>query len=616
MVELLHDKIEASKQRKGENTFMKQSELIGHKLKQHRIGLGWTQEYMADKLHVRQNTVSVYEKSGIHDIDVIMDINHMLGINLLSDTEEDQLFNQTILKKIYNHYSNAPTRARPSEIILNKDILQNKLLYGYGGETESLERNLRTMECNGLIRLCRNELIENDDSVYILMTAKGVLSFDVDDDFPSKWVYEHLPNSKLQKIVNPKLEEVNAGLDRKQRKLIEEEKQESLRLEKLKIEYKEKISLVDETLKQENVSMLTEPELVMRIKRVIKRKRFETLNKYFSFIRNELPDKNSIMDLVENVFDQLKNLPEEFDGNPKIINSTYCNWINVFYNLLFESYQKAYCGEGHYEPIFCITGNETWYPFEGSLLGYNENEIKHLIESILPEEMDYQSYFAASTLLKALIMYLLENKNIPNEDKNFTNIKKLIFAAEVSENDPNTKSPLDKLFAKVESLNPEYLCVDAYKQFKFLDNKERKFAFAICLEACSKYLNRPISAKNKNLKKIQSNMEQLNIMLCNEMDKRSTLQAIQLQNRGYLYCYIFSQTLAEACKNIHNYKDVLVYGNLGPKKTLSDLFKENAIHSVKDAVSRIVLKKDEVMANNQFVYDTEDCGVGFNYTID
>ena len=35
---------------------MNQSELIGYKLKQHRMKLGWTQEQMADKLNVRQNT--------------------------------------------------------------------------------------------------------------------------------------------------------------------------------------------------------------------------------------------------------------------------------------------------------------------------------------------------------------------------------------------------------------------------------------------------------------------------------------------------------------------------------------------------------------------------------
>lgn len=78
---------------------MNQSELIGYKLKQHRMKLGWTQEQMADKLNVRQNTVSGYEKDGVHDIDTIMEINHRLGINLLSENKEEQSFNNIILKK-------------------------------------------------------------------------------------------------------------------------------------------------------------------------------------------------------------------------------------------------------------------------------------------------------------------------------------------------------------------------------------------------------------------------------------------------------------------------------------------------------------------------------------
>ncbi|RHB41900.1 helix-turn-helix domain-containing protein [Enterocloster aldenensis] len=35
---------------------MNQSELVGYKLKQHRMKLGWTQEQMADKLNVRQTS--------------------------------------------------------------------------------------------------------------------------------------------------------------------------------------------------------------------------------------------------------------------------------------------------------------------------------------------------------------------------------------------------------------------------------------------------------------------------------------------------------------------------------------------------------------------------------
>ncbi|MDU7685995.1 MAG: helix-turn-helix transcriptional regulator [Bacillota bacterium] len=114
---------------------MNQSELIGYKLKQHRMKLGWTQEQMADKLNVRQNTVSGYEKDGVHDIDTIMEINHRLGINLLSENKEEQSFNNIILKKICNYYMDNSDTMYPFANILTKTFLQGNLLHGYGKDT-------------------------------------------------------------------------------------------------------------------------------------------------------------------------------------------------------------------------------------------------------------------------------------------------------------------------------------------------------------------------------------------------------------------------------------------------------------------------------------------------
>ena len=208
---------------------MNQSELIGYKLKQHRMKLGWTQEQMADKLNVRQNTVSGYEKDGVHDIDTIMEINHRLGINLLSENKEEQSFNNIILKKICNYYMDNSDTMYPFANILTKTFLQGNLLHGYGKDTASLDGNLQSMECTGLIRLCSNEMNKEDHTIYILMTAKGILSLGA-DDFPDKWVFEHLSNTALQEIINPKLKERNIEMDRKREKMREEAKKEALQL--------------------------------------------------------------------------------------------------------------------------------------------------------------------------------------------------------------------------------------------------------------------------------------------------------------------------------------------------------------------------------------------------
>lgn len=593
---------------------MNQSELVGYKLKQHRMKLGWTQEQMADKLNVRQNTVSGYEKEGVHDIDTIMEINHRLGINLLSENKEEQSFNNIILKKICNYYRNNSDAMYPFANILTKTFLQGNLLHGYGKDTASLDGNLRSMEVNGLIRICSNEMNKEDHSIYVLMTAKGVLSLGT-DDFPDNWVFEHLSNTELQEIINPKLKERNIDMDRKREKMREEAKKKTLQLEELKAEYQDKVHSVDEKLNSKGVAVLIDHDFID----------VEAMDNYFSFIRSTFPDKNCIVNLLEKTFHQIKELPKKFDGSPKEINDTYSKWINLFYNVLFESYQKCYFEEKSYERIRCITNKLSWYDFQGPLQNYDENGIEDFVKSLLPEKMDYHCYFAASTLLRALITYLLENESLPTEYKNILNVKKLIYAAEVNENDACAYSPLDKLFFQAEKRNANCKCVDIYKQFKFLDYKERKLALAIGLDACNKYLNKPISVIDVDIMK---KIEQLNHQLEFEIKKYDVLPTVRLEDKWVLYCHIFSKTLKEAYEDLGRYRTVIkhlklqekertlndtpgIYEYIGPIKSIGDIFAENGIQSVKDAVNHVVLRKGNAQINEV----VEDEGF-FDYTID
>lgn len=606
---------------------MNQSELIGYKLKQHRMKLGWTQEQMADKLNVRQNTVSGYEKEGVHDIDTIMEINHRLGINLLSENKEEQSFNNIILKKICNYYMDNSDTMYPFANILTKTFLQGNLLHGYGKDTASLDGNLRSMECTGLIRLCSNEMNKEDHTIYILMTAKGILSLGA-DDFPDKWVFEHLSNTALQEIINPKLKERNIEMDRKREKMREEAKKEALQLEKLKAEYQDKVHSVDEKINSKGVAVLTDHDIVRKTEKAIFSIDVNAMNNYFSFIRSTFPDKNGIVNLLEKTFNQFKNLPNKFDGSPTEINDTYSKWIHLFYNVLFESYQKCHFEEKSYERIHCITNKRSWYDFQGPLQNYDENGIEDFVKSLLPEKMDYHCYFAASTLLRALIIYLLENESLPTEYKNILNVKKLIYAAEVDENDACEYSPLDKLFFQTEKRNANCKCVDVYKQFKFLDYKERKLALAIGLDACNKYLNKPISANDVDTINMLKKIEQLNHQLEGKIKKYDALPRVRLDDRWTLYCHIFSKTLKEAYEDLGRYRAVIkhlklqekerhlnetpgIYEYIGPIKSIGDIFAENGIQSVKDAVTHVVLRKGNVKDNEA----VEDEGF-FDYTID
>lgn len=605
---------------------MNQSELIGYKLKQHRMKLGWTQEQMADKLNVRQNTVSGYEKDGVHDIDTIMEINHRLGINLLSENKEEQSFNNIILKKICNYYMDNSDTMYPFANILTKTFLQGNLLHGYGKDTASLDGNLRSMECTGLIRLCSNEMNKEDHTIYILMTAKGILSLGA-DDFPDKWVFEHLSNTALQEIINPKLKERNIEMDRKREKMREEAKKEALELEKLKAEYQDKVHSVDEKLNHKNIAVLTEYDITGIIEAFTKYGISKELDKCFLFIRYTLPNKNSTVDLLEKTLTEFKKLPKNFDGASTLINDVYRKCLHLFYNLLFESYQRSYFEEQFYERIHCMTNKLWWYEFQGPLQNYDENDIEGFVKSLLPEKMDYHCYFAASTLLRALITYLLENESLPTEYKNIVNVKKLIYAAEVDENDTCEHSPLDKLFLQAEKRNANCRCVDIYKQFKFLDYKERKLALAISLDACTKYLNKSISLTDSKMANRLKKIEQINHQLDSEIRKYEVLPIIRLEDKWALYCHIFSKTLKEAYEDLGRYRAVIkhlksqekerhlnetpgIYEYIGPIKSIGDIFAENGIQSVKDAVNHVVLRK----GNTQINEVVEDEGF-FDYTI-
>lgn len=85
-----------------------------------------------------------------------------------------------------------------------------------------------------------------------------------------------------------------------------------------------------------------------------------------------------------------------------------------------------------------------------------------------------------TALLQALVFYLKDNPDIPKDYKNFTNVMKLLQAADVNENDANAQSPLDKLFSKVEAENPKSLAVKQYKTFKMGAGKTLKSILISC----------------------------------------------------------------------------------------------------------------------------------------
>ena len=71
---------------------------------------------------------------------------------------------------------------------------------------------------------------------------------------------------------------------------------------------------------------------------------------------------------------------------------------------------------------------------------------------------------AETALLGALIAYLFHYTT--KENQNFSNVMRLMHAAEINENDSSSKSSLDYIFDEIEAVDPESFAVKQYKDFK------------------------------------------------------------------------------------------------------------------------------------------------------
>lgn len=79
-----------------------------------------------------------------------------------------------------------------------------------------------------------------------------------------------------------------------------------------------------------------------------------------------------------------------------------------------------------------------------------------------------------TALLQALIFYLLEKKDVKEEEKNFAQVMKMLLLAEVDENNDKAESKLDKMFKALESENEKSIAVKQYKIFKMGAGKTLK----------------------------------------------------------------------------------------------------------------------------------------------
>lgn len=99
-----------------------------------------------------------------------------------------------------------------------------------------------------------------------------------------------------------------------------------------------------------------------------------------------------------------------------------------------------------------------------------DNDVQRLVTNLFkattPKGAQTQDPFwdtAASMLLLALIFYL--KYEAPPEEQNFSMVMEMLRAGEVREEDDTYESPLDELFDRLETVNPEHIALKYYRDY-------------------------------------------------------------------------------------------------------------------------------------------------------
>lgn len=116
---------------------------------------------------------------------------------------------------------------------------------------------------------------------------------------------------------------------------------------------------------------------------------------------------------------------------------------------------------------------------------HNDKDIEILVTTLIsntnpPDKQGGDPFWEKSetALLVALIAYL-HHYAYPSQ-QNFSNVMRMMRAAEISEEDSTQSSPLDAMFEQVEQLEPESFAVKQYKTFKMGAGKTLKSILISC----------------------------------------------------------------------------------------------------------------------------------------
>ena len=416
----------------------KRSVIIGQRLKNYRLKYKESQEAFAERINCAQTTLSKYEKEGITNIDTIMEISEKLGINLLSDSDDDISSKEKILAKIYNFYTGEKDK-KIGELILTSEKLKE---LAFGLNQNILDRILIALRQDGLISIVKNKEDENDTTEFILMTAKGILKTENEKDFPKNLSADIIQEDAIKKEFS---------------------------------KYENGHFLPVKEAAFETVMNKIEEDSIYSPQEFVDAKKYQG-----EFEDFDNPENN--IQLSEHI--AVKTDHSKYNGNILLIGEEQKNMIkrNIMNNSssfvvfdtndsLIKETGKALKEKGYEIRVLNFVDPEHSNTYNPLIYLKDSQDVCALADRLSSStETDEDSYNMKikSLLLQALIFFLIENHDIPKDNQNLTNIWKLLQAAEANGDDPNAQSPLDKLFAHLEGKEPDHIAVKQYKTFKSL----------------------------------------------------------------------------------------------------------------------------------------------------
>lgn len=127
--------------------------------------------------------------------------------------------------------------------------------------------------------------------------------------------------------------------------------------------------------------------------------------------------------------------------------------------------------EGYEVKILDLINMEKSHCYNPFVYLKTDNDVQKLVTNLFkattPKGSQSNDPFwdtAASMLLLSLIFYL--KYEAPDDEKNFPMVLEMLRAGEVREDDDMYKSPLDILFDRLESKNPEHIAIKYYRDYR------------------------------------------------------------------------------------------------------------------------------------------------------